>query len=87
VHKKSKFNVQKIISFTENSQGMHGTLVMRLSCSLTVELIHMCVGKQSQDFSGSLSGKIDLTEVITIWNIREMDKSQKFPTRKCGRIL
>lgn len=30
-------------------------------------VIHMSMGKKSQDFSGVLSGNIDLTEVMTIW--------------------
>lgn len=41
------------------------------------KLIHTCVGKKSQDFSGSLSGNTDLTELMTIWKIREMDKTLK----------
>lgn len=35
------------------------------------------MGKKSQDSSGSLSGNIDLRELMTIWKVREMDKTLK----------
>lgn len=68
---------KKIISFTELSQGMQVRSHVQLSCSLTLDLICTCVGKKSQDFSGSLSGNTDLTELMTIWKVREMDKTLK----------
>lgn len=68
---------KKIISFTELSQGMQVRFDVQLSCSLTLDLICTCMGKKSQDFSGSLSGNTDLTELMTIWKVREMDKTLK----------
>lgn len=56
---------------------MQGRLDVQLSCSLTLDLICTCVGKKSQDFSGSLSGNTDLRELMTIWKVREMDKTLK----------